>query len=94
MKYLLILFSALLISCGGRQGSEGTLDITEVETDIVALASTEWHTNSVIYEVNLRQMTKEGTFKAFQDQHLDRLEDLGVEILWFMPIHPIGEEKR
>lgn len=53
-----------------------------------------WSANSTIYEVNLRQMTNEGTFKAFQEQHLDRLADLGVEILWFMPIHPIGEKNR
>jgi glycosidase len=54
----------------------------------------KWSENSTIYEVNLRQMTKEGTFKAFQEQHLDRLADLGVEILWFMPIHPIGKTNR
>ena len=53
-----------------------------------------WSANSTIYEVNLRQMTEEGTFKAFQEQHLDRLADLGVEILWFMPIYPIGEKNR
>lgn len=53
-----------------------------------------WSANSTIYEVNLRQMTEEGTFKAFQEQHLDRLAGLGVEILWFMPIYPIGEKNR
>lgn len=53
-----------------------------------------WSANSTIYEVNLRQMTEEGTFKAFQEQHLDRLADMGIEILWFMPIYPIGEENR
>jgi alpha-amylase len=48
---------------------------------------------SNIYEVNVRQYTPEGTFKAFE-QHLPRLKDMGVEILWMMPIHPIGIEKR
>lgn len=47
----------------------------------------------VIYEVNVRQYTPEGTFNAFID-HLPRLEELGVDILWVMPIQPIGEEKR
>ena len=42
-----------------------------------------------IYEVNLRQYTPEGTINAFI-QHLPRLHDMGVEILWMMPIHPIG----
>lgn len=47
----------------------------------------------VIYEVNLRQYTPEGTIAAFQE-HLPRLKKLGVDILWLMPIHPIGEERR
>ena len=47
----------------------------------------------VIYEVNVRQFTPEGTFKAFQE-HLPRIQELGVEILWLMPIHPISEVKK
>ncbi len=47
----------------------------------------------VIYEVNVRQFTPEGTLQAFAT-HLPRLRELGVDILWLMPIHPIGEEKR
>lgn len=53
----------------------------------------EWVKNSIIYEVNLRQYSKEGTFAAFQND-LPRLKELGVDVLWFMPIHPIGKEKR
>lgn len=49
--------------------------------------------SSVLYEVNLRQYTPEGTINAFR-QHLPRLKEMGVDILWLMPIHPIGEEKR
>lgn len=52
-----------------------------------------WFNDSTIYEVNIRQYTPEGTFKAFAT-HLPRLKQLGVEVLWFMPIHPIGVEKR
>ncbi|MCM3410225.1 alpha-amylase family glycosyl hydrolase [Metabacillus litoralis] len=53
----------------------------------------EWGKDAVIYEVNVRQYTSEGTFKAFEE-HLPRLKNLGVDILWFMPIHPISKEKR
>ncbi|MHC1704580.1 MAG: alpha-amylase family glycosyl hydrolase [Tenuifilaceae bacterium] len=53
----------------------------------------EWILNATIYEVNVRQYTPEGTFKAFEN-HLPRLKELGVDILWFMPIHPIGELNR
>lgn len=48
---------------------------------------------ATIYEVNIRQYTTEGTFAAFSE-HLPRLGKLGVDILWLMPIHPIGVEKR
>ena len=50
-------------------------------------------TSSNIYSVNMRQFTEEGTFNAFA-AHLPRLKDMGVGILWFMPIHPIGSRNR
>ena len=53
----------------------------------------DWSRNAVIYEVNVRQSTPEGTFEAFLPQ-IPRLKDLGVDILWFMPIHPISEDGR
>lgn len=53
----------------------------------------EWSRNAVIYEVNLRQFTPEGTINAFIKE-LPRLKELGVDILWFMPIHPISELNR
>ncbi|MDR2823659.1 MAG: alpha-amylase [Prevotellaceae bacterium] len=53
----------------------------------------DWTRSAVIYEVNLRQYTKEGTFEAFE-QYLPQLKDLGVDVLWFMPIHPISEINR
>jgi glycosidase len=53
----------------------------------------EWSYDKTIYEVNLRQFTPSGSIKEFR-QHLTRLKELGVGILWFMPIHPIGEKNR
>jgi glycosidase len=49
--------------------------------------------SSTIYEVNIRQFTPEGTFKAFST-HLPRLKALGVDVLWLMPVHPISETNR
>ena len=49
--------------------------------------------NAVVYEMNVRQYTPEGTFAAAQQQ-LPRLKDLGVDIVWLMPIYPIGIEGR
>jgi len=53
----------------------------------------EWSKNLTIYEVNLRQYTKSGTFREFEE-HLPRLKELGVGILWFMPVQPIGVKER
>ena len=61
--------------------------------DGTAQHHTDWSYNLGMYEVNIRQYTEEGTFAAFTE-HLDRLEEMGVGILWLMPIHPIGEENR
>jgi glycosidase len=52
-----------------------------------------WHKNATIYEVNLRHFTKENTFKSFE-AHIPRLKDMGIDILWFMPIQPISVKNR
>ncbi|GET30397.1 alpha-amylase family glycosyl hydrolase [Prolixibacter sp. SD074] len=53
----------------------------------------DWSRDATIYEVNIRQYTKEGTFAAFE-KSLPRLKKLGVNILWIMPINPISEKNR
>lgn len=53
----------------------------------------EWSNDIVLYELNIRQFTEEGTFAAVEG-HIDRLSQLGVDVIWFMPIHPIGELNR
>ncbi|MFT3793181.1 alpha-amylase family glycosyl hydrolase [Flavobacterium sp.] len=61
--------------------------------EYVALKHPDWSKNATIYEVNVRQFTPEGTFKAFES-HLPRLKQMGIDIIWLMPINPIGVEKR
>ena len=53
----------------------------------------DWTYSSVIYEVNIRQFSPEGTFKGVEAQ-LPRLKDLGVDVLWLMPMYEIGVEGR
>ena len=53
----------------------------------------KWSYSTNIYEVNVRQYTKEGTFNAFA-AHLPRLKDMGVQVLWFMPVQPISQKGR
>ena len=84
----LIGFSLFLQSCG-NQTPKNTADEAVVESNLPI----EWSKNAVIYEVNVRQYTEAGTFKAFEAE-LPRLKELGVDILWLMPVHPIGLKNR
>jgi len=78
-----------------------TLSLLSIVLSITMMAQTEkslfphpkWALQSNIYEVNLRQYTKEGDFLAFAAS-LNRLKEMGVEILWFMPITPISLKGR
>lgn len=56
-------------------------------------AHPEWCYDAVVYEMNVRQYTPEGTFAAAAE-HLPRLKELGVDIVWLMPIYPIGVLER
>ena len=67
--------------------------VPEARAATGTFAPPEWTRTAVIYEVNVRQYTPEGTFAALQT-HLPRLRDLGVDILWLMPIQPIGRLNR
>jgi glycosidase len=58
----------------------------------VARQSPDWLRDGVIYEVFPRAFSAEGNFKGIIPQ-LDRLKDLGVSVLWLMPIHPVGKLK-
>src|SRR5437588_5652818 len=58
-----------------------------------AFTPAAWTRNAVIYEVNIRQYTPEGTFAAF-DRQLPRIDSLHVDMLWIMPVQPIGKKNR
>jgi glycosidase len=64
----------------------------EIRPD-VTLTHPEWSRDATIYQINTRQFTDEGTFAAAAE-HLPRLAELGVRILWLMPVNPIGEVHR
>lgn len=55
--------------------------------------SQDWTRNAVVYEFNTRQITPDGNFAAAEEM-LPRLKELGVDIVWLMPVYPIGDEGR
>lgn len=88
--YFLLLLSFLLIASSSCKQETKQVEST---SDVKQVKHPEWTTNVSIYEVNVRQFTPEGTFEALEG-HLPRIKELGTEIIWLMPIHPIGVVNR
>jgi alpha-amylase len=86
-----VCFLALLLlpiaACGGPK------ETAPAAAPVPLASHAEWARDAAIYEVNVRQFTPEGTFTALMP-HLARLDDLGVDILWLMPVQPIGVDRR
>ncbi len=87
-KYLIILPFLIIVFTSCQKKTDTT--VPDISTEVV---HPEWIKNATMYEVNIRQYTPEGTFNSFSS-HLPRLKELGVDILWLMPVHPIGEINR
>lgn len=85
---LIIFIFVCLFSC-----SQKLTPIANIGAPATSFSHPAWTEQSNIYEVNVRQYSPEGTFKAFE-KSLPRLQQMGVKILWFMPINPIGIEGR
>ena len=86
MKKIIVLFSVLTFICLNAQPQWAGERTSSVVHPV-------WSLGSTIYEVNIRQYTPEGTFKALE-KHLPRLQKMGVDILWLMPVNPIGKKNR
>ena len=86
MNRILPILSAglLLASCNAGGGSSSRAD---------ELVHPEWSRNAVIYEMNVRQHSADGTLISARAD-LPRLHQLGIDIVWLMPVHPIGEVNR
>lgn len=81
MKRFYSLLAIVLLACCCTQKSAQTED------------NTAWIESSVVYEMNVRQMTPEGNFDAATAK-LPELKELGVDVVWVMPLYPIGELER
>jgi len=81
-KLILAALSALVLLGGCKKNEAAPVSVHP-----------EWTYSSVVYEVNVRQFSPEGTFKGVEAQ-LPRLKKLGVDVLWLMPMYEIGVEER
>lgn len=95
MKTSILLLAGILALSACQNGqTESTAQATITgSSETKVLRHPDWSKNANIYEVNVRQHTPEGTFVALE-KDLSRLDSMGVDILWLMPIHPIGQQNR
>ena len=80
MKKILLLFILFFISCNDQKEFSTSFNINEIK-------------DGVIYEANIRQYSESGKFQDFT-KDIYKLKDLGVKIIWLMPIHPISKTNR
>lgn len=93
MKTLLRLFLLIMICIITTQCRQTPKKQATISSEEYKFTLPDWAKNAVIYEVNVRQFTPEGTFNGLS-QHVDRIAKMGVDILWLMPIYPISEKNR
>lgn len=91
--YAIGMIGSLIFSACGGKGNAGKVVAEERDSTFTTVRHPEWSRKAVIYEVNLRQYTDSGTVTAFS-RELPRLKELGVDILWMMPVHPISKQDR
>src|SRR5436190_14270628 len=89
--FLWLLMAAALVasSFSSASAQQPAKDVSK----FAARPARDWVRDGVIYEIYPRDFSQDGNFKGITKQ-LDRLKELGVTILWLMPIHPIGQEKK
>ncbi len=97
MRAAFFIAAAALVACKpAPQGADTTAKVAAPAVVAVNRDSAPhpaWSKSAVIYEVNVRQYTPEGTLAAAQT-HLPRLKQLGIDMLWVMPVQPIGKKNR
>ncbi len=83
----------LLAACSNPQPADKFEDPDALEALPDGLYTPDWVKSATIYEANVRQHTEKGDFRALRSD-LQRISDMGINVLWLMPIHPIGELNR
>lgn len=83
----------LLFACQSTEPRSNSQKDLYTPESYVKVQHPEWSKNATLYQLNTRQFTQEGTFVAAATQ-LPRLKELGIDIIWLMPVNPIGEQNR
>lgn len=94
-RTLTLLLLLVLVFGGSKISAQEVCDVMQAHNPkpYVRLNHPEWSRNATLYQINVRQFTSAGTFAA-AEADLPRLQQLGIDIVWLMPIHPIGKSRR
>ena len=87
-----LLFLLILCSCKDNSEKARKPESKEIEKISFKPITDEVISSAVLYEANIRQYSKEGSFNAFKED-LPLLKKMGVKIIWLMPINPISSTK-
>ncbi len=93
MKRIIVVFIVLFLVVSCKQEKEALTSLEQNKQASIAPISDEVVASAVIYEANIRQYSSEGTFEAFT-KDISVLKELGVKVIWVMPINPISKIKR
>lgn len=89
----IFLVAAMLFACKTEKKEVAKKEVKETKEVSIAPVTNEMMENAIIYEANIRQYSKEGTFEQFT-KDIPQLKELGVKIIWLMPVFPISQTKR
>jgi glycosidase len=89
-KIIAIMVLISIVACKNQTQNKEKMNNTPSEAKTINDTALE---NAVIYEANIRQYSPEGTFNAFT-KDIPKLKQLGVKIVWLMPIYPISKKDR
>jgi glycosidase len=92
IKYKLIIALAVLAAGCKTETKNQTVEVENSIEEIAPITDSILE-SAIIYEANIRQYSPEGTFDAFT-RDIPQLKELGVKIIWLMPIFPISKVKR
>jgi alpha-amylase len=90
--FVSIFILLLFVSCK-NEVKDSAIDKEESTTETIAPMSIDIMETAIIYEANIRQYSPEGSFDEFT-KDIPQLKQLGVKVIWLMPIFPISETKR
>ncbi|EDP71285.1 alpha amylase, catalytic region [Flavobacteriales bacterium ALC-1] len=93
MKKIVLITCLLLAFIACKTEKKEVVEVEEEKVEVLKPISASDMETAVIYEANIRQYSPEGTFDEFT-KDIPQLKELGVKVIWLMPVFPISETKR